>query len=91
MFMSAGGMLMFIVAVALVLYLGVTTGLLGVVVGGLLSLLGSVCEAVGAAIGRLLAGLFTGLAEALGVIAVPALIIGGIALLVAMVWRAFFD
>lgn len=90
-FLGAGGVLLVIVGAVFLLWLLVVTGALGVILNGLVSLLGTVLVGIAEAVGSLLVSLFSGIVAALGVIAVPALIIGGIVLLVAMVWRTWFS
>ena len=86
-----------LVSIAL-LYVGITTGVLWTVLGGLFSLLGrciwELLKGIGGAIGSLLGNILTGIAggilEILKVIALPALIIGAVVFICMMIWRAFF-
>ncbi len=92
-----GVFIIILVSIAL-LYVGITTGVLWTILGGLFSLIGrciwELLKGIGCAIGslleKILAGIAGGILEVLKVIALPALIIGAVVFVCMMIWRAFF-
>ena len=97
--MGAGSIIIIVIVSLVLLYVGITTGVLWTILGGLFTLIGNciwallkgIGCAIGSLLGNLLAGIATGILAVLKVIALPALIIGVVIFIGMMIWKAFFD
>lgn len=94
------GIMIIGIIVALVLvYIGITTGVLWTLLGGLFSLIGSciwellkaIGSGIGALLGNILAGTGNGVLAFAQAVALPVLAAGAIVFVGVMIWKAFFS
>lgn len=103
MFIEAGSVIIIILVVVALLYLGITTGMLWTILGGLFSLIGNciweLLKAIGSGLGSLLGNILSGILSGISAgfmalieaIGLPVLIVGLVVFTCLMIWRAFFS